>query len=219
MSMPRLYFPLSFLMHKKSRDTSLIDWLIDWLIDSSCPWDVFPNARITNVGMFYLPVRSILLLRCDGIGSVIHETGRHQTYDFIWQSLNSTPGIFPVIQKPEVEDVKISAVPSQTFQDVKVSLSRCSSRSSSRSPKRKYVKQQRESSPEADEQVLRVNSRGREIALPRRYLLWDRRTKGSSCPHNYLFIFSLLDSWLKESLEHYVKYSSIVARLEKWQIG
>ena len=72
-----------------------------------------------------------------------------------------------------MEDVKISAVPSQIFTNVNVSLSKCSSRSSSSSPpvKRKYVRQQRDPSPEPDAQVYRVNSRGREIALPRRYLL------------------------------------------------
>ena len=75
-----------------------------------------------------------------------------------------------------MEDNEISTFSSKT---AKVCLSKCSSQSSSRNPpvKRKYVKPQREPSPDADVQVCRINSRGREIALPRRYLLWATARK------------------------------------------
>jgi len=47
------------------------------------------------------------------------------------------------------------------------------SSSSSGSPgvKRKYVRKPREPSPEPQLVVYQINSRGREISLPRRYLL------------------------------------------------
>ena len=46
-----------------------------------------------------------------------------------------------------------------------------SSSSGSPSVKRKYVRKPREPSPEPQLVVYQINSRGREISLPRRYLL------------------------------------------------